>query len=167
MNKAYLGIGTNIGDRIENLQKAIDSLNLLPLTKVTAISNIYETDPVGYDEQGDFLNIAIEVETDVPAESLLGAALGIEAGIGRVRTVKNGPRVIDIDLLLYENEEYNTPTLTLPHPRMFERVFVLIPLLDIDFQNALFDRNIIKNSVVTDGVRHFADKSALNIQNKR
>lgn len=167
MNKAYLGIGTNIGDRTENLQKAIDSLNLLPLTKVTAISNIYETDPVGYDEQGDFLNIAVEVETDLPAESLLGASLGIEAGIGRVRTVKNGPRVIDIDLLLFENEEYNTPTLTLPHPRMFERGFVLIPLLDIDFQNSLFDRDIIKNSVVTDGVRLFADKSALNIQNKR
>ena len=68
---------------------------------------------------------------------------------------------------LYENEEYNSPPLTLPHPRMFERGFVLIPLLDIDFQNALFDRDIIKNSVVTDGVRLFAHKSALNIQNKR
>ncbi|MGN0570201.1 MAG: 2-amino-4-hydroxy-6-hydroxymethyldihydropteridine diphosphokinase [Candidatus Fimenecus sp.] len=167
MNKAYLGIGTNIGDRMENLQKSIDSLNLLPLTKVSAISNIYETAPVGYDGQDDFLNIAVEVETDLPAESLLGAALGIEAGIGRVRTVKNGPRVIDIDLLLYENEEFNTPTLTLPHPRMFERGFVLIPLLDIDFNNSLFDREKIKNSVKSHGVRLFADKSALKIQNKR
>ena len=106
--KAYLGIGTNIGNKIENLQNAIGALNLLPLTKVTQISDVYETDPVGYANQDDFLNIVVEVETNLNSDNLLGSALGIEAGLGRIRTIKNGPRVIDIDLLLYGDEIKNT-----------------------------------------------------------
>jgi 2-amino-4-hydroxy-6-hydroxymethyldihydropteridine diphosphokinase len=102
--KAYLGIGTNIGDRMKNLQDAIDALNLLPMTTVTNVSDVYETEPVGYDNQDDFLNIVVEVETELNPDNLLGSALGIEAGLGRVRIIKNGPRIIDIDLLIYENE---------------------------------------------------------------
>ena len=109
--KAYLGIGTNIGDRMQNLQDSLDALNLLPMTTVTDVSNVYETDPVGYDNQDDFLNIVAEVETELNADNLLGAALGIESGLGRVRTIKNGPRIIDIDLLLFGDELRNTKSL--------------------------------------------------------
>ena len=156
MSKAYLGIGTNIGNREENLKNALISLNLLPLTKVTAISKVYETEPVGYANQDDFLNIAVEVETELTAQNLLGACLGIEAGLGRVREIKNGPRIIDVDLLLYDNEEYNTPTLVLPHPRMFERDFVLQPLLDINFNNPLFDRKRAQNLLTGKGIKEYS-----------
>lgn len=156
MSKAYLGIGTNIGNREENLENALISLNLLPLTKVTAISKVYETEPVGYANQDDFLNIAVEVETELTAQNLLGACLGIEAGLGRIREIKNGPRVIDIDLLLYDEEEYDTLTLVLPHPRMFERDFVLQPLLDINFNNPLFDRKRVQSLLTGKGIKEYS-----------
>ncbi len=158
--KAYLGMGTNIGDRIQNLTDAISALNLLPLTKVTDCSNVYETDPVGYAEQDDFLNIVVEVETELNSDNLLGAALGIEAGLGRVRTIKNGPRIIDIDLLLYENEVKSTKTLVLPHPRMMERDFVLKPLLDLNFDSIL-SREIVENALKNSGVRFHCSKNEL------
>ena len=157
MSKAYLGIGTNIGDREENLKNALISLNLLPMTKVTAVSKVYETEPVGFADQDDFLNIAVEIETELTAQNILGACLGIEAGLGRIRNIKNGPRVIDIDLLLYENEKYDTPSLVLPHPRMFEREFVLRPLLDIEFINPLFDREWAQNSLTGEGIKKYSD----------
>lgn len=158
MSKAYLGIGTNIGNREENLKNALLSLNLLPTTKVTAISSVYETAPVGYAEQGDFLNIAVEIETELTAHNILGACLGIEAGLGRIRNIKNGPRNIDIDLLLYEDEKYNTPSLILPHPRMFEREFVIRPLLDIDFENPLFNREWAENELTGNGIKKYLNK---------
>ena len=129
--KAYLSIGTNIGDRLKNLQNAVDSLRLLPQTSVSEVSPIYETDPIGFEEQADFLNIAVELETMLTSEALLGALLGIEAALGRVRIFKNGPRIIDLDLLLFENETINNSVLTVPHPRMYEREFVLKPLCDL------------------------------------
>ena len=159
--KAYLGIGTNIGDRMKNLQDSIDSLNLLPMTTVTDVSNIYETDPVGYDDQDDFLNIVVELETEFNADNLLGAALGIEAGLGRVRTIKNGPRIIDIDLLLYERETSNSNTLALPHPRMMERNFVLKPLLDLNFDCTNVNREDVLNAVTDDGIRFFCSREKL------
>lgn len=158
--KAFLGIGTNIGDRIENLSYAISALNLLPLTKVIDCSNVYETDPVGYDNQDDFLNIVVEIETELNSDNLLGAALGIESALGRVRTIKNGPRIIDIDLLLYENEVKNTNTLVLPHPRMMERDFVLKPLLDLNFESIL-DRKTVEGSLANEGVRFYCSKDKL------
>lgn len=160
--KAYLGIGTNIGNRMENLQNAISSLNLLPLTEVSQVSNIYETDPVGYDNQGDFLNIVVEVETGLNSDNLLGSALGIEAGLGRIRTVKNGPRVIDIDLLLFGDESKETETLILPHPRMMERGFVLVPLSDIDFESKFINKDDIKKESF-EGVRFYCSKEKLKI----
>ncbi len=160
--KAYLGIGTNIGNRMENLINAISALNLLPLTSVTQVSDVYETDPVGYDDQDDFLNIVAEVETGLNSDNLLGAALGIEAGLGRIRTIKNGPRVIDIDLLLYGDECENTETLILPHPRMMERGFVLVPLSDIDFKSKFIDKNEIKKENF-EGVRYYCSKDELKI----
>ncbi len=160
--KAYLGIGTNIGNRIENLQNAISALNLLPLTKVTQVSDVYETDPVGYDDQDNFLNIVIEVETKLNSDNLLGAALGIESGLGRIRTIKNGPRIIDIDVLLYGEECKNTETLILPHPRMMERGFVLVPLADIDFESKLINKNDIDKNAF-DGVRFYCSKDKIKI----
>ena len=159
--KAYLGVGTNIGDKMKNLQDSIDSLNLLPLTKVTDVSDVYETDPVGYDNQDDFLNIVVEVETELNPDNLLGACLGIESGLGRIRTIKNGPRIIDVDLLLYENEIRNTRTLILPHPRMMERNFVLKPLLDLDFDSLLITREQVQSVVTDDGIRFFCSKDKL------
>ncbi len=161
--KAYLGIGTNIGERMQNLQDSLDALNLLPLTSVIDVSNVYETDPVGYDNQDDFLNIVAEIETELNADNLLGACLGIEAGLGRVRTVKNGPRIIDIDLLLYGDESRDTNTLILPHPRMMERNFVLKPLLDLDFQSNLISKNTVEESLTDEGVRFYCSKEQLLI----
>lgn len=162
--KAYLGIGTNIGDRMKNLQDSIDCLNLLPLTQVTEVSDVYETDPVGYENQDNFLNIVVEVETELNPHNLLGAALGVEAGLGRVRTIKNGPRIIDIDLLLYEKEIIESETLILPHPRMMERNFVLKPLLDLDFNNTVINREQVIEKVSDDGVRPFCSRDELRIK---
>lgn len=161
--KAYLGIGTNIGDRMQNLQDSLDALNLLPMTSVTDVSDVYETDPVGYENQDDFLNIVAEVETEFNSDSLLGACLGIESGLGRVRTIKNGPRIIDIDLLLFGDERKNSKTLILPHPRMTDRNFVLKPLLDLDFQCSLISKEKAEELLSDDGVRFFCSKDKLSI----
>lgn len=156
---AYLGIGTNIGDRLHNLIDAVESLNLLPLTKVVEVSNVYETEPVGFADQNDFLNIVVCVSTELTAHNLLGAALGIEAGMGRVRTIKNGPRIIDVDLLMYGNEEYDTKTLILPHPRMLERNFVLKPLLDLDLdlEKSYYSKERLEKLLTDDGVSFYCD----------
>lgn len=120
-----------MGARLSNLQNAVDSLRFLPKTAVTEVSPVYETDPWGFEEQDNFLNIAVELETELTPESLLGALLGIEAALGRVRLFKNGPRIIDLDLLAFGEKKINNDVLTLPHPRMFEREFVLKPLHDL------------------------------------
>lgn len=129
--KAVIGIGTNIGDRAGNIRMAVEALDLLPNVKVLRCASIYQTDPWGYTEQRAFYNTVAEVETTVSAEILLGACLGIEAGMGRIRKFKNGPRVIDLDLLVCEGYENNSPDITVPHSRIGERDFVLIPLKEL------------------------------------
>ncbi len=131
MNIAYIALGTNMGDRVKNISLAVEALSLLPLTKVLELSGFYETEPWGYLDQQNFINAAVKVETELSPAALLGSCLGIEAGLGRVREIKNGPRIIDLDLLLYGNDIINTKELILPHPRMYERSFVLVPLWDI------------------------------------
>ncbi|WP_433746173.1 2-amino-4-hydroxy-6-hydroxymethyldihydropteridine diphosphokinase [Falsibacillus pallidus] len=131
-NQAYLSLGSNIGAREAYLQKAIHSLHVHPEIRVEKISSIYETDPVGYTDQGNFLNMAIQVETSLTAEQLLSACLETELELGRKRDIKWGPRTIDLDILLYNNENIETEKLIIPHPRMAERAFVLIPLLEIN-----------------------------------
>lgn len=160
---AYLGIGTNIGDCLQNLIDSVEALNLLPLTKVIEVSNVYETAPVGYANQDNFLNIVVSVSTELSAHNLLGAALGIEAGMGRVRTIKNGPRIIDVDLLMYGNEEHNTKTLILPHPRMLERNFVLKPLLDLGLENSYYSKDKLEKLLTDDGVSFYCDNKCFNI----
>ena len=125
-----LGIGTNVGDRKENIDKAIKAIELLPQTKIVLKSSIYETQPVGYDEQQDFYNICVEVQSIFNPYEMIGAVLGIEAGFGRVRSIKDGPRIIDIDIIFAENIVIETRNLTTPHPRYKERRFVLEPLME-------------------------------------
>lgn len=131
MRKALIAIGSNIGDRKAYIDLAVDALNHIPSVKVLRMSSVYETEPWGFVNQENFYNTVIEVETNLSANALLGVCLGIEAGVGRIREVKNGPRVLDLDLLLFEGQECTTAELTLPHPRMFERDFVLVPLKDL------------------------------------
>lgn len=136
--KAVIGIGTNIGNRVENIRNAVEALDLLPNVKVLRCASIYETDPWGYTEQQSFYNTVVEVETTRSPEMLLGACLGIEAGMGRIREFKNGPRVIDLDLLVFEAYGNKSPDITVPHPLMGERDFVLIPLKELyDDMNVL------------------------------
>lgn len=151
MNKVYLGIGTNIGDRIQNIKDALDAIAHLPSTTVTKISSVYETEPWGYTEQDNFYNICIEIETGLSPNGILGACLGIEAALGRVRTFRYAPRVIDIDVLLYNDLKLDSQELTVPHPRIGERAFVLVPLKDVlpemktgnaDYNNALKNSDI-------------------------
>lgn len=129
--KAVLGLGTNIGDRELNLKEALGAIELLPGTKVLRTSSVYETKPYGFSEQPDFLNMVAEIETTLSPHALLGGCLGIEAGMGRVRAFKNGPRIIDLDLLLFEDFTEKTLELTLPHPEICNRSFVLVPLFEL------------------------------------
>ena len=131
MNTAIIGMGSNLGDRLDTLNRAVKAIALLPRTKVVNASHLYETEPVGYAEKGPFLNANLMVETDLSPMALLGGCLGIEAAFGRERTVKNGPRVLDLDLLLYEGMRSDSFELTLPHPRILERAFVMVPLMDL------------------------------------
>lgn len=131
MNTVVLGLGSNMGDRLKNLNTAVHALSLLPSTNVVKASGVYITKPVGFDEQDDFYNAAVIIETQLSPYVVLGACLGIEADMGRVRRQKNGPRIIDIDVLLYESFSSDSFELTLPHPRIKERAFVMVPLLDL------------------------------------
>ena len=129
--KAVIGIGTNIGNRAENIRTAVEALGLIPGIQALRCASIYETDPWGYTEQQSFYNTVIEVESEKSPEMLLGACLGIEAGMGRVREFKNGPRVIDLDLLVVERYESKSPHITVPHPLIGERDFVLVPMKEL------------------------------------
>lgn len=121
-------LGSNLGDRKENLEKALTAIETLPKTRILIKSSIYETQPVGYEEQDNFYNMCVEVDSIFNPYEMTGAILGIEAGMGRVRTIKDGPRVIDIDIIFVENMVIETPNLKVPHPRYKQRRFVLMPL---------------------------------------
>jgi 2-amino-4-hydroxy-6-hydroxymethyldihydropteridine diphosphokinase len=131
MSRAVIGIGTNMGDRGKNIKDALSALGLLPRTRVVKTSSVYETEPWGFKEQPNFYNICAEIDTSFSPHALLGALLGIEAAFGRVRNFKNGPRIIDLDLLLFEDEAIATGELTVPHPKIRERAFVLYPLEEL------------------------------------
>jgi len=123
----YLSLGSNIGDRERNLRAAIERMAAADL-RVLRVSPIYETEPLGVAEQRWFLNLVAEAETDLFPLQLLARTQRIERALGRVRTIPNGPRTIDIDILLYANAVVRGATLEIPHPRMTERRFVLVPL---------------------------------------
>lgn len=126
---AYIALGANLGDRLAALRAAVAGLSALG--SVEAVSPVYETAPVGYTDQPPFLNAVARLRTEQAPGALLDALLRIEADLGRVRTFRNAPRPLDLDLLLYDDLVLDTPALTVPHPRLHERAFVLVPLADL------------------------------------
>ena len=132
MTTAFVGIGSNLGDRETNLGRALDLLAAEDGIEIAAVSEIRETEPVGPVEQGPFLNGAARLETSLAARALLACLLAVENRLGRVREERWGPRTIDLDLLLYGDEQIDEPGLSVPHPRLHERRFALEPLADLD-----------------------------------
>ena len=138
--RAYIGLGSNLGDRGAYLERAVDLLRADERIDVVAVSSFRETEPVGLREQPRFLNGAATVETDLSARELLDRLLAVERELGRERTgPRFGPRTIDLDLLLYGRETIDEPGLTVPHPRLQERAFVLEPLIELEPSLALPD----------------------------
>lgn len=131
MNKAYISLGSNIEPRKRYLDEAIEKLQAHSEVSILKHSSIYETPPVGYLDQDKFLNMAIEVETSLKNTALLEVCQQIERDLNRERTIKNGPRTIDLDILLFNQEYRELEHLQIPHPRMKERAFVLVPLCEI------------------------------------
>lgn len=132
MTRAYVGLGANLGDRERTLREAVDALAAEDGIEVLAVSTLRDTDPVGVGDQPHYLNGAAELETTLTARELLEALLALEQRFGRVRVPgEHGPRTLDLDLLLYGDEELDEPGLTLPHPRLHERAFVLEPLAEL------------------------------------
>ncbi len=159
---AYLGFGSNLGERRENIAKGLAVLHESGRVEVTKVSSLYETEPVGYTEQGLFLNAVARVETDLSPQDLLSLCKDVEVQLGRKATVRWGPRILDIDILMYfvksgdpppddsENStqiKIDTPTLTLPHPRMWEREFVIIPLAEVNPNLLMPDGRQIKSLI--------------------
>ena len=129
MDEVLLGLGSNLGSPIDNLREAVFRLHEICL--VSRLSSIYRTEPVGDIDQDWFLNCAVLMETSLDAHELLDRILRIETAMGRVRTIRNGPRIIDIDILLAGDRQTDDADLTVPHPRMHERAFVLYPSAEI------------------------------------
>jgi 2-amino-4-hydroxy-6-hydroxymethyldihydropteridine diphosphokinase len=139
---AYLSLGSNLGDRAANLRLALEGLGRLGT--VEAVSAFYETEPVGLTSQPWFLNCAAKLDTEKMPRQLISGILNLEQAMGRQRKQKNGPRIIDIDILLFGTSVVDTPSLTVPHPRLHERRFVLEPLTEIapDVRHPVFKRTI-------------------------
>lgn len=170
-SEAYIALGANLGDREQTLMSAIMMLDKQEDIKVTACSDLYETDPVGYTDQPAFINMAICVNTTLSPQELLDRMLEIENQLGRVRHIRWGPRTVDLDLLWYEGVEMNTDTLILPHPRMQERAFVLVPLSDVVREKSdnisYFVQTALESLDERDGIRrwktcNWPDESALS-----
>lgn len=131
MTEAFLGLGGNLGDRAALLAEALRRLDRPGVLEIAAVSSVYETKAVGLTDQPDFLNLVAKIRTSLPPHELLRTALEVEAALGRVRVLRWGPRTIDIDLLCYGDIRLADAALTLPHPRLGERGFVLVPLAEI------------------------------------
>lgn len=144
MNKAYLGLGTNMGDRLNYLNQACRLLNLHENISLTNKSSIYETKAWGYTEQNDFLNMCVEIETTLNAQELLKICNEIEEKLNRERVIRWGPRTIDIDILFFNDIILKEENLEIPHPRIQNRAFVLIPLMDINSNLNINNKSIDK-----------------------
>lgn len=159
-HKVVLSLGSNLGDRLENLQEAIDALFDAPGLTLAALSPVYETAPWGPVEQDDFLNIVLVAITRLTPETLLERVLGIEESLRRERTVRWGPRTLDIDIVQFGTLVSDDPDLTLPHPRAHERAFVLIPWQEIEPDAQLTGKGSVAElaqAVGTEGVRRRDD----------
>jgi 2-amino-4-hydroxy-6-hydroxymethyldihydropteridine diphosphokinase len=154
---AYLGLGSNLGDRLTNLQGAVDLLASEDGVRVDASSRVWETAPVGGPDQPDYLNAVVRIETDHAPEGLLAACRRVESALGRERTERWGPRTIDVDVLLYDERAVDEPDLVVPHPRLAERAFVVLPLLELEPDPVLPDgRRLVDLRLDTSGVAPFA-----------
>ena len=131
MSRAYLALGSNLGDRLAHLQSAVDALSAAADVDVVAVSRVYETAPVGGPAQDAYLNAVVAIDTEIDPHALLDLAQGIERQAQRVRAERWGPRTLDVDVLLFDDVRLDDPDLTVPHPRMWERGFVLAPLRDV------------------------------------
>ncbi|AZV40823.1 2-amino-4-hydroxy-6-hydroxymethyldihydropteridine diphosphokinase [Peribacillus asahii] len=163
-NIAYLSIGSNIGNRLATFHEALQLLDSNKLVKVVGSSSLYETDPVGYTDQDCFLNAVIKVFTSLSPEELLQTCLNIETKLGRKREIRWGPRTLDLDILLYNQENIETESLSVPHPRMQERAFVIVPLLELDPDIKLPNVNASLNDILNqipdkEGVRLWKRKN--------
>jgi 2-amino-4-hydroxy-6-hydroxymethyldihydropteridine diphosphokinase len=132
VRRAYLGLGSNLGDRAARLQDAVDGLAATDGITVIGVSPVYETEPVGGPEQPDYLNAVVAVDTDLTPRQLLEVAQRLEGEAERERGERWGPRTLDVDVLLVGDEHVDEPDLVVPHPRLFERAFVTVPLADLD-----------------------------------
>jgi 2-amino-4-hydroxy-6-hydroxymethyldihydropteridine diphosphokinase len=128
---AYVGLGSNIGDKAGNILRALDILSQSDGIKITKVSSFYETEPIGYEDQDWFINAVAQIETIFSPEELLIAFKKVEQIMGRKNTIRWGPREIDLDLLMYDQLCFESPGLVIPHPRLHERAFVLVPLVEI------------------------------------
>ena len=157
MNTIYLALGTNLGDRMDNLRRAVAALH--PTVHVTALSSVYETPPWGYTDQPAFLNMALAGETDLEPLELISFLKKLESELGREKTFRNGPRLIDMDILFYDDLIFNQNDLVIPHPRLHERAFVLVPLNDIapDLMHPVLKRAVrdLLQDVDTKGVNRY------------
>ncbi len=142
MTRAFLGLGSNVGDRAGYLRDAVDSLGPVGLR---AASPVYETEPVGGPEQGPFFNLVVELDTDRSPHDLLGVCLRLESAAGRVREAHWGPRTLDVDVLWIDGVTVDDPDLVVPHPRLWERRFVLAPLRDL--APDLVDETALEHSI--------------------
>ena len=144
MSIIYIALGTNLGDRLANLRSAIESF--APELRVTRESTIYETPPWGFTDQPAFLNMVIEAETNLDPRALLVYLKKKEDELGRVKNFRNGPRLIDLDILFYDDLIMNEENLIIPHPRLHQRAFVLMPLADIapELEHPLIEKTIIE-----------------------
>lgn len=165
---AYIAVGSNLGDRLANLKNALVLLNQEAKIRVVNVSSIYETDPVGFEDQGPFLNIVIQVETGLEPQDLLKSCLEIELVLGRKREIRWGPRTLDLDILLYNQENIETDELIIPHPRMYNRAFVMIPLLEIIKNTAIPmveqpEKTWVENLPDRKGVRIWKQKNGVDV----
>lgn len=159
VNQVVLSLGSNLGDRVANLQHALDSLIKSHVLIDVAVSSVYETEPVGGPDQGPYLNAVVRGVTPLEPEQLLTAVHRIEDELGRVREVPWGPRTIDIDILAYSNLVMETPDLVIPHTRAHERAFVLIPWSELDEQFVIAGRGTVQEclaDVSSDGVELYS-----------
>jgi len=154
--RAVLALGSNLGDRRQNLQRAVDGLFAAPGLGFRAVSPVYETHPVGGPDQPDYLNAVVAAQTALPARAILDRAHRVEDALGRVRQVRWGPRTIDVDLIVVGDEISDDPEVTLPHPHAYERAFVLAPWHDIEPDAEIPGRGRVADllgAIGLDGVR--------------
>ena len=160
MARVFIGLGSNINDRKNYLERAILALD--PEIQLKSASSIYETDPWGYEDQDDFLNQVISTETDLEPREVLEKLKAIEESLGRTVTIRYGPRVIDLDLLFYDDLVLDECDLQIPHPRMLERAFVLVPFCEIasDFVHPVLNRTLkdLCAEITSKGIRLYEEK---------